>query len=160
MLLWIKRIMIGLLILLVLLVLVGTGLFVKLGADSRKMTVELGLQEGRLTPCPSSPNCVSSDGDAQDSHYIAPIADPDGTRWDVLVETVSQMDGATLLNSENTYARFTFVTPLIGFMDDVEFHQRPEQGEIAVRSASRVGQGDLNANRNRVEAIRNALESL
>jgi uncharacterized protein (DUF1499 family) len=157
---WIKRIMIGLLILVVLLVLAGTGLFYKLAADSRNMTVELGLQEGRLMPCLSSPNCVSSDEDPLDSHYIAPIADPDGSRWNALVDTIGRMEGAMLVSSESAYARFTFVTPLMGFMDDVEFHQRPEQGEIAVRSASRVGQGDLNANRNRVEAIRNALESL
>lgn len=157
---WLKKIMIGLLAFLVLLVIAGAGLFFKLAADSRNMTVELGLQEGRLMACPSSPNCVSSDEDALDSHYIAPIADPDGSRWDALVETVSRMDGAELVSLEGAYARFTFVTSLIGFMDDVEFHQRPEQGEIAVRSASRVGQGDLNANRKRIEAIRSELESL
>jgi uncharacterized protein (DUF1499 family) len=155
--LWIKKVMIGLLIFLFLVVLVGAGLFFKLGADSRSMMVELGLQNGRLMPCPPSPNCVSSDEDDLDSHYIAPILDPGGSRWDALVETVSGMDGATLVSTDSAYARFTFVTPLIGFMDDVEFHHRPEQGEIAVRSASRVGQGDLNANRKRVEAIREAL---
>ncbi len=156
---WIKKIMMGLVTLLVVLVIVGVGLFLKLGADSRKMTVELGLQDGRLTACPTSPNCVSSDEDALDSHYIAPIADPDGSRWNALVETVSDMDGAELVSSEGAYARFTFVTPLIGFMDDVEFHQRPEQGEIAVRSSSRVGRGDMNANRKRVEAIRSELKN-
>ncbi len=146
--------------LLLLLTIGGVGLFFKLGADSRNMTVALGLQNGKLMPCPSSPNCVSSDEDALDSHYIAPIADFDGSRWSTLVETVSRMDGATLVSSDSTYARFTFVTSLIGFMDDVEFHHQPAQGEIAVRSASRVGQGDLNTNRNRIEAIRKELERL
>jgi len=157
---WIKKIVMSLLILLVVLVIAGAGLLFKLGVDSRKMTVELGLQDGRLMPCPTSPNCVCSDEDNADSHYIAPISDPEGSRWSLLVETVSSIEGATLVSLEDTYARFTFITPIIGFMDDVEFHQRPEKGEIAVRSASRVGQGDLNANRNRVEAIREKLQNL
>jgi len=146
------------LIILGVLVLLFTGLLFKAAADSRGMTVLLGVENGQLKACPSSPNCVSSDAPLDDSHYIAAIADPGGARWAGLIAVVSAMEGAALVSAEAGYARFTFTTPLMRFVDDVEFHHRPAQGEIAVRSASRVGEGDLNANRNRVEAIRTALE--
>ena len=131
-----------------------TGMLVKLAADSRKMTVTLGIEDGLLMPCPDTPNCVSSDALLQDSHYIAPIADADGSRWAKLVARLSAMEGAELVAEDTGYARFLFLTPLLGFADDVEFHRRQAQGEIAVRSASRVGRGDMNANRKRVDAIR------
>ena len=36
-------------------------------------TPELGIQDGQLLPCPSTPNCIVSQGADQD-HAIAPIA--------------------------------------------------------------------------------------
>lgn len=145
------------LVILVLLVVFMAGGLLKLAADSRNMTVPSGLVDGRLKPCPPSPNCVSSDAPPDDSHYILAIADADGARWAGLVERVSAMNGATLVAAENDYAHFTFRTPVMGFVDDVEFHNRPAQQEIAIRSASRVGYSDWNANRKRVDAIRAAL---
>ena len=100
---------------------------------------------------------MSSDPAPGDSHYIAAIPDPNGSKWASLVEKVSSMDGATLVASDTYYAYFTFTTRVMRFVDDVEFYYRPEREEISLRSASRVGQGDMNVNRNRVEAIRAAL---
>ncbi|WP_347279958.1 DUF1499 domain-containing protein [Leptolyngbya sp. FACHB-60] len=34
---------------------------------------ELGIQDGKLSPCPSTPNCVVSQG-ADPEHVIEPIA--------------------------------------------------------------------------------------
>lgn len=48
-------------------------------------------------------------------------------------------------------------TRLLRFVDDVEFHLRPADGEIAMRSASRLGYSDLGANRRRLERLRAAL---
>jgi uncharacterized protein (DUF1499 family) len=158
--LWGKKIMIFLLVFLLMLAILVFLLSLKLAADSRNMNVELSYQNGRLISCPSSPNCVSSDESIENSHYIEPFNDPGGFRWNGLVESVSSMSGATLVEKNSVYARFTFLTPLIGFMDDVEFHHRPERGEIAVRSASRVGYSDFNANRERIEVIRNVFEKL
>ena len=142
------------LVLLVLLVAGFAGMLVKLAADSRAMNVPSGLVDGRLRQCPPSPNCVTSETTADDSHYIAPIADADGSRWARLVDRISAVDGTELVTAEDDYAHFTFRTPVLGFIDDVEFHNRPEQQVIAVRSASRVGYGDMNTNRKRIDAIR------
>lgn len=140
-----------------LLILAAAVALVKLAADSRAANVDAGLVGGRLAQCPASPNCVSSDAAPGDSHLIAPIADPDGTVWQRLTGTVASMEGAKLVASDERYAHFTFTTKLLRFVDDVEFHYRPERREIAVRSASRVGRGDLGANRRRVERIRSRL---
>ena len=148
---------IGLLLIFCLLIVLGLGFSFKLASDSRSMDVSVGINDSRLTPCPSSPNCVSSDETSEDSHYIAAIADQDGSSWMSLVEKVSALEGASLVVSNDEYAHFTFTTKLMRYMDDVEFHHRPLQGEIAVRSASRVGQGDMNANRDRIEIIRSIL---
>lgn len=146
--------LIGLMSTLIVLVLLVIGLLLKLGSDSRRMSAVVGVVEGRLLACPSTPNCVSSDAQAADGHYISPIADPGGSKWAGLVEIVRGMPGATLIAQRDDYAHFTFTTGLWRFVDDVEFHHRPEDAEIAIRSASRVGRSDLGTNRKRLEAIR------
>jgi uncharacterized protein (DUF1499 family) len=147
----------GLLSVLIVLVVLAIGLMLKLGSESRRMSVSVGVVEGRLIACPSTPNCVSSDASPEDSHYIDPITDPTGSKWAGLVETVRGMPGATLIEQHEDYAHLTFTTGLWRFVDDVEFHYRPEAAEIAIRSASRVGRSDWSANRNRLEAIRAVL---
>ncbi len=139
---------------LVLLLVALVGMLLALAAQSRSMSATLGVADSRLRACPATPNCVSSDAPAGDSHHIAPIADPTGAKWARLVTTVSAMKGASLVGSYERYAHFTFTSNILRFVDDVEFHYRPDVGEIAIRSASRVGRGDWNANRNRAESIR------
>lgn len=48
---------------------------------------------------------------------------------------------------------------MLGFIDDVELVFPPSGNTVQVRSASRVGESDLDKNRNRVKAIREALEA-
>jgi uncharacterized protein (DUF1499 family) len=152
-----KKMLIGILVLLGLIVLVFTLMLFRLGATSRSMEVSLGHDAGQLLVCPDSPNCVSSQADPADSHYINAIEDLDGSKWERLQMVLNGMDGATEVSSEGNYAYYTFQTRLMGFVDDVEFFYAPEQSLIHVRSASRVGQSDLNANRKRLEIIRTAL---
>ena len=156
--LMIKKLLVGFLTVLVLAIAVAVGSLFKLAADSREMSPQGGVVDGRLAACPATPNCVSSDAPAGDSHHIDPIADPTGAKWAGLVEKVSALAGATLVTANDRYAHFTFTTKFMRFVDDVEFYHRPERAEIALRSASRVGQGDMNVNRDRAESIRAALQ--
>jgi uncharacterized protein (DUF1499 family) len=152
-----SKIAIGVLAAFVAVLILYVGTLLLLASSSRRMSVDLGVADGRLSACPATPNCVCSDAAPADSHHIAPFHDPTGSRWAGLAEKVGSMAGATLVRSDNRYAYFTFTSRIMRFVDDVEFHYRPETGEIAVRSASRVGRGDMNANRNRVESIRAVL---
>ena len=127
-------------------------------ADSK-----LGLtSDNRLSPCPSSPNCVSSD--MTDSHSIAALdlAGDDGDTseaWQALRAYLETQPRVTIKVSESSYLRAEFRTRLLRFVDDVEFHLRADENQIAMRSASRLGYSDLGANRRRLESVRQALSA-
>lgn len=113
------------------------------------------LQAGRLLSCPDSPNCVCSfDSDAE--HVIPPFAF-DGDPSVALARLRSTLDNwprTRLVTAEGNYLRFEVSTPILTFVDDVEFLLDSAARVIHVRSASRVGYSDLGANRARVEQIR------
>ena len=118
----------------------------------------LGVRDGRLAPCPASPNCVSSQaGDAE--HRIAPLAYK-GSAADALARlarVIAAQPSATIVAQHDGYLYATFQTPLMGFVDDVEFVVDPKRGVIDVRSASRLGNRDFGVNRKRIETLRAAL---
>lgn len=109
-----------------------------------------GLVDGRLAPLPSKPNCVSSELGTDDHKQVKPLpADKDRLK-DAIART-----GGTITSESDDYISATYTSGLMRFVDDVEFRR---DGDIwQVRSASRVGQSDMGANRKRVKAIRAAL---
>ena len=119
----------------------------------------LGVKEGKLAPCPSSPNCVVSQGNGDAEHAIAPLAysgDPAQAIAN-LTAIVKAMPRTTIIESTDRYLYAEFASKLMGFVDDVEFYLDPAESVIQVRSASRLGESDLGVNRQRVEAIRQEL---
>ncbi len=121
---------------------------------------DLGITDsGKLSPCPATPNCVSSDA-ADDAHSIDPLAlgeDP-AIAWEGLLVYLRSDSGYTIIAQDKDYLRAEARTRLLRFVDDVEFHLRPEDKQIAMRSASRIGFSDLGTNRRRLEAVRQALQ--
>ncbi|PQA89263.1 DUF1499 domain-containing protein [Marinicaulis flavus] len=111
-----------------------------------------GLVEGRLAPCPSSPNCVSSEAGAPESHKTAPLP---LEAWDKIPDAIERQ-GGRIVDVREGYVAAEFSSPLMGFVDDVEF--RKAETQVHIRSASRVGYGDMGANRKRVEKLRAALK--
>lgn len=109
--------------------------------------------DGRLTPCPDSPNCVSSFSDSE-RHAIEPLqADLSAIR-----SLIGELNNADVVEYDGeNYLRAEFTTRIIGFVDDVEFLHDPEANVTHVRSASRVGYSDLGANRQRIERLRHRL---
>ncbi len=107
----------------------------------------------RLAPVPKSPNCVSSRADPADRvHAIAPLS---GADLDRVKAVMAAMPRTELVEEAEGYLHYVCTTALLRFKDDVEFEQ---DGDVVhVRSASRVGYGDLGVNRKRVEGIRRAL---
>ena len=117
----------------------------------------LGAAGGRLAPCPERPNCVSSDA-TDERHAIAPLAfrgDP-AAAMALLVEVVRTLPGATIATSRADYLHAEFASALMGFVDDGEFVVDAEAKTIRVRSAARLGYGDLGVNRKRIETLRAA----
>ena len=115
----------------------------------------LGVKNGKLAPSPGTPNCVNSQSsDAQSK--IAPlpmisIAD--------LKKVVQSMERTTIIEETNDYLYAEFKTPLMGYVDDVEFYLDNSENVVHVRSASRLGKSDLGLNRKRVEENRSKIES-
>ncbi|MGB3401503.1 MAG: DUF1499 domain-containing protein [Microcoleaceae cyanobacterium] len=120
----------------------------------------LGVENGHLQPCPESPNCVSSQS-LDEEHQIDPLnyqATPEET-FDRLKMVIETMNNAEIITENNSYLYAEFTTPILGFVDDVEFYLDSDQNLIQVRSASRLGESDLGVNRRRIETIRAMFES-
>lgn len=116
----------------------------------------LGVKNGQLAPCPSSPNCVVSQGNPDAEHAIAPIA-YSGEAASALAKleaVINAMPRTAIIEKNDTYLYAEFTSKLMGYVDDVEFSLDPAASVIHVRSASRLGESDLGANRKRIEAIR------
>ena len=114
--------------------------------------------DGRLGPCPSSPNCVCSESGAEGEARIAAFEVPPGVAPVGAFEALADVVGARaeVTDRAEGYLRAVFKTRLMRFRDDFEARLDAEAGRIHVRSASRLGYSDLGANRKRVEALRSA----
>lgn len=120
---------------------------------------DLGLgADGRLGPCPSSPNCVCSEAGAEGGARIPAFEIPPGVAAVGAFEALADVVGARaeVTDRAEGYLRAVFKTRLMRFRDDFEARLDAEAGRIHVRSASRLGYSDLGANRKRVEALRSA----
>ncbi|MDA3790118.1 MAG: DUF1499 domain-containing protein [Desulfobacula sp.] len=119
---------------------------------------DLGLNNGRLTPCPKTPNCVNSQA-AGEKHYIQSIRYA-GTHQEArsrLLKVLESENRAKILTAQKNYIRAEFTSAFFRFIDDVEFYfPQAQTGEtvIHIRSASRIGYSDLGANRKRIKRIR------
>jgi uncharacterized protein (DUF1499 family) len=85
----------------------------------------LGVKNSRLSPCPSSPNCVSSD-DADSSHAVPAfqLAMPLGEAWRALRATVASLPRTTIITETDDYLTRSAAAHL-GFVDDPKLHLRP-----------------------------------
>lgn len=121
----------------------------------RGSNTPVGLVEGRLLPCPSSPNCVCSQ-DEEAGHHIEPLRFTGSPReaWDRLHVLLGTLPRTRVVSRDDRYLHAEFTTLLLRFVDDVEFLLDEAASVIHVRSASRIGHSDLGANRTRIEAIR------
>ncbi len=119
-----------------------------------------------LPPPGRRPNCVSSHPDAPASLKVEPLSfngTPDSA-MEAVREVVAGMPRVEVQYfAPGRYLYATFASNLFQFTDDFECLVRPDSGHatttIDVRSASRVGYGDMGVNKQRVERIRAALDS-
>ena len=128
-----------------------TGLLVRASAD-------VGLRDGKLSECPDSPNCVSSQTQMK-GHTIEPLSYK-GSLSDAkqaLLSVISSLPRTKIILDNDRYIHVTFTSHLMRFVDDVEFLFDDTNKQIHVRSASRVGYSDMGVNRKRVENLRKLL---
>jgi uncharacterized protein (DUF1499 family) len=155
-----KWLLILLLALLVLAVLAG-----QFGLLRGSAPKDLGVRDGKLKAPAKTPNSISSQADLwpghpqQDFARIAPLAlNGDGAASLArLKNIVAATPGGQVISAEGDYLYAQFTTPLMKYTDDVEFWFDRANNVVQVRSASRLGQKDFAANRNRIENIRQQL---
>jgi uncharacterized protein (DUF1499 family) len=122
----------------------------------------LGVKDGKLTPCPDSPNCVCSCFPQDATHAIEPLTYRSNQAEAIaaLKQIIRATDRAEIIIESPDYIYAEFTSKLMGYVDDVEFYGNPSENSIQVRSASRLGKSDLGANRKRIEAIRAGLTDM
>lgn len=128
--------------------------------------LHLGVRDGRLAPPSTTPNSVHSQSrlftghpQAEDAH-IEPLAlGADGPAAIARLKAVLEAwPRARVVDSRADYVRVEFETRWMRFVDDAEFWFDPAAGAVQLRSASRLGKGDLGINRARIEALRGRLQ--
>ncbi len=134
------------------------GLALLLAACSGTRPDHLGVTDGRLAPCPDSPNCVSSfASDAE--HQVKPLmfkSEPEAV-MKAIQEELASRDRVEIITRNPHYLYAEFTSLVFRFVDDVEFLIYAETKTLHFRSASRIGRSDLGVNRKRIESIRKAL---
>ena len=133
-----------------------------LAGCSGEPPTDLGIEGGRLAPCPDTPNCVSTREEADDAeHHMEPVSfsGSAGEAMEAVAGTVEEMPRAEIVQSEDDYLRAEFTSRIFRFVDDVEFRADGETGLIYFRSASRVGHSDMGVNRERMTEVTMRLEA-
>jgi uncharacterized protein (DUF1499 family) len=111
---------------------------------------ELGVQAGQLAPCGSPAHCSRADW---------PVNDPQAA-LSLLMPVVLNMEGVEVVETGGGYLHATATSRIFGFVDDLELYADEKAGVLQARSVSRLGDSDLGVNAQRLERIREALESL
>jgi uncharacterized protein (DUF1499 family) len=113
------------------------------------------MTQRKLPPCPSSPNCVSTQA-TDDRHAIAPFRyrKSRAEAKEALKETIRSLPRTKLVEEDDAYLHFEFTSLIMRFIDDVEFVFDDDTKTVHFRSASRTGYGDFGVNRKRMEAVR------
>ncbi|XP_051132419.1 uncharacterized protein LOC127252326 [Andrographis paniculata] len=139
----------------------------------------LGVQKSNppgLALCPATNNCVSTSENITDlAHYAPPWnynpeegrgASKPVTQQQAMEELLqvirsTKPDNYTpkITEKKDKYVRVEYESPILGFVDDVEFWFPPgKKSTVQYRSASRIGSFDFDINRKRIKALREALE--
>lgn len=120
-------------------------------------TPSTALVEGKLRPCPDTPNCVSSETTGE--KFIEPLTSAASMDelWQA-AQTAAVVQGGIVESSEPNHFWATYQSKLFKFTDDLELRRDDAAGVVHIRSSSRSGKSDLGVNRKRVEAIRAAIK--
>ncbi len=117
------------------------------------------MNDRQLKPCPSSPNCVSTQTQQKDKKMDPIPFELDHQEVKKVIKDVVKSLPRTELRSESThYLHYTFKSKIFGFIDDVEFLIDGAQKLIHFRSASRTGYSDLGVNKKRMTELSNAIQ--
>lgn len=119
------------------------------------------MTDSKLSPCPKSPNCVSTQS-TEIRSKIEPIyyETSRGEAINKIIDVINSIKRSKIITRDYDYIHVEFRTRTFKFVDDVEFYFNAEEKMIHFRSASRIGYGDFGVNRRRMEDTRRRFLSL
>ena len=114
----------------------------------------LGVRDGGLADCPTTPNCVSTTA-ATERHRLEPLAleGDAAAAMAKLRRIVEQRPRIRIVDSTDNYLHAEATTLIWRYIDDLEIWIDADARLIHLRSASRTGYSDLGLNRRRVNAL-------
>jgi len=117
------------------------------------------MKKNVFTPCPKTPNCVSS-MEVNKDRFVASLVYQDSIEAarGRLIEVVNGFKRTRIEENSGQYIRASFTSFLFRFVDDVEFIFDDKEKQVHMKSASRSGSYDFGVNRRRCEAIRDKFQ--
>ena len=116
----------------------------------------IGIVNGKLNPCPKSPNCVSTQA-TDNKQKVDPIqfSGSIDEAKDKIINIIGSLKRSKIITNKDNYIHAEFRTAIFKFVDDVEFLFDDSEKIIHFRSRSRLGYSDMGVNRKRMETIGN-----
>ncbi len=99
--------------------------------------------EGNLSACTIETNCVFVEWEFENVEQ----------EYNKLIQLASSLPRTTILEQTNNYWHGVCRSLIFRFPDDLEILKVSGKRIIQVRSASRIGLGDLGVNKNRVQSL-------
>ena len=98
----------------------------------------IGIIDGKLSGCPTSPNCVSSFATDQ-KHHIESLkySAPKEQQFLRLKSLIAKMGNSKVISEKDNYLYAEFTSKIFRFVDDVEFLLDDKTKTLFFRSASR-----------------------
>lgn len=118
----------------------------------------MAANPSRLSPCPKTPNCVSTQAPEGSSKRMDPISYT-GTLAQArqrMLQVLRDHPRTRIVQEEPDYLKAECRSRIFRFVDDVELLFDDGAKKIHFRSASRLGRKDFGVNRNRMETLRAA----
>ncbi len=103
-----------------------------------------------LSECVITSNCVRTEWSFEDINQA----------YELLVDIASSLPRVEVLESDNNYWHGVVRSLVFRFPDDLEILKLSSKKIIQVRSASRIGLGDLGVNQNRIKYLHSKLHTL
>lgn len=106
------------------------------------------------TPCGDKPNCVSTQ-DPRETFSLSPFILTKTANLDAIEQVALTLPGAKTATKDGNYLRIESTSKIMRFVDDLEL--KIVDGQLMVRSESRLGYSDFGVNRKRAEQLRTKL---
>jgi len=120
-----------------------------------------GLVDSKLSRCPASPNCISSEYPEDKLHFTEPL-DISDYKFEKLSQAIIDAinnTGGKPASIEKNYISATYTSNIFRYVDDFEIRIDSNSNLLHIRSASRVGHSDLGANLKRIQQFKNQFKS-